>query len=516
MTAPADLILTNGTVHTLADPDETAAAVAVRDGEVVRVDDEYEVGFLEGAETEVVDLGGRVLLPGFVDAHTHVQTLGRYLVHADLSAADSPAECVDLLAENAHDDREWILGYGFDESTWSESRYLDRADLDAVSETRPVAAFREDMHVGAVNGVALERLRDEMPDEDVRVASASDAAETGEPTGVIVEDAVDAVYQAIEPDAGETRELLLAAQRDAHRKGVTAVHDMVRRSRAPQVYRQLDLDGDLALRVRLNYWSEHLDALDELGLRTNHGSEFVRTGGVKTLTDGSIGGRTAKVSTPYEDGEGTGQWVVSPAELDDVVARADAAGFQAVAHAIGDEAITAVLDAFERTDDPGAARHRVEHAEMLTDEHVERFAESGVVASAQPNFLKWAGPDGLYEDRIGTERRRRTNRYRDLLDAGAHLAFGSDCMPLSPLLGVHHAVNTPAEGQRLTVTEALRAYTLGGAYAGFDEDRMGTVEPGKLADLVVLERSPWEHAEDVVDIDVAMTVVDGEIAYDDR
>jgi predicted amidohydrolase YtcJ len=237
---------------------------------------------------------------------------------------------------------------------------------------------------------------------------------------------------------------------------------------------------------------------------------------VKTLTDGSIGGRTAKVSTPYEDGEGTGQWVVPPEELDEIVSRADAAGLQAVAHAIGDEAITAVLDAFDRTDAPGAARHRVEHAEMLTDEHIERFAASGAVASVQPNFLKWAGPDGLYEDRIGTERRRRTNRYRDLLDAGARLAFGSDCMPLDPLLGVHHAVNAPAEGQRLTVTEALRAYTLGGAYAGFDEDRMGTVEPGKLADLVVLERSPWEHAEDIVDVDVTMTVVDGEIVYDDR
>ncbi|WP_433625187.1 amidohydrolase [Halomicrococcus sp. NG-SE-24] len=510
MTASADRILTNAEVHTLADPDETAEAVAIRDGDVVRVDSAYEVGFLEGAETDVVDLGGRVLLPGFVDAHTHLQMVGNYLVHADLSAADSPTDCVDLLAANAADDREWILGYGFDESTWQESRYLTREDLDAVSESRPVVAFREDMHTAAANGVALDRLGEAMPPADVKT-------EGGEPTGVLVEDAVDAVYEAVEPDADEMRELLLAAQRDAHRKGVTGVHDMVRRSRAPEVYRQLELDGDLALRVRLNYWSDHLDALEELGLRTNHGSEFVRTGGVKTFTDGSFGGRTAKLSEPYADADDeTGQWVVAPDELESFVQRADDAGFQVTAHAIGDEAIDAVLSAYEDADDPGAARHRVEHVELATDEHVERFAESGVVASVQPNFLKWAGEDGLYDERLGTDRRRRTNRFRDLLDAGARLAFGSDCMPMDPLLGVHHAVNAPAEAQHLSVTEALRAYTLGAAYAGFDEDRMGTVEAGKVADLVALERSPWEHEDAIEDVDVALTVVDGEVVHDDR
>ncbi|WP_227374537.1 amidohydrolase [Haladaptatus halobius] len=507
MTAPADLILTNAEVHSLADPDETAEAVAVRDGKVVRVDSAYEVDFLEGVETEVVDLDGRVLLPGFVDAHTHMATVGSYLVNADLSDADSPADCVELLAEL--DDREWILGYGFDESTWDESRYLTRDDLDSVSETRPVVAFREDMHIAAVNGEVIARLGEEMPNEDVKT-------ENGEPTGVIVEEAVDAVYEAIEPDAETMRNLLLAAQRDAHEKGVTGVHDMVRRSCAPDVYRKLDLDGDLTLRVRINYWSDHVEAVEEVGLRTNHGSEFVRTGAIKTFTDGSFGGRTAKLSEPYADGDGTGQWVVSPEELDELVARVDDARLQVTAHAIGDDAIDAALDAFEATDDPRAMRHRVEHVELVTDEQVERFAESGVVASVQPNFLKWAQEGGLYDSRLGSERRKQTNRFRTLLDSGAALAFGSDCMPLDPLLGVHHAVNAPVEAQRLSVTEALRAYTLGAAYAGFDENRLGTVEEGKKADFVVLDRSPWEEPDEIEGIDVAMTVVDGEIAFDGR
>ncbi|MFH5799903.1 amidohydrolase [Haladaptatus sp. CMAA 1911] len=521
MTAPADVILTNAEVHTLTDGDETAEAVAVRGGEIVRVDSAYEVAFLDGTETEVVDLGGRVLLPGFIDAHTHMQTAGSYLVNADLSAADSPGDCVNLLAE-LEADREWVLGYGFDESMWDESRYLTREDLDEVSETRPVVAFREDLHVASVNGVVLDRLGEEMPDKDMET-------EDGEPTGVIVEDAVNVVYETIEPDAETTRELLLAAQRDANEKGVTGVHDMVRRSRAPKVYRDLELDGDLTMRVRINYWSDHIEAADEIGLVTNHGSQMVTTGAIKSFTDGSFGGRTAKLSEPYADAgdaadgddvtdtdDATGQWVVSPEELDEIVERADGAGFQVTAHAIGDEAIEAVLDAYEKTEDAGEKRHRVEHVELATDEQIERFAESGVVASVQPNFLKWAQPDGLYDARLGGERRTRTNRYRTLLDAGAHLAFGSDCMPLDPLLGIHQTVNAPVEEQRLSVTEALRAYTLGAAYAGFDEDDLGTVEKGKRADFVVLDRSPWEHADDIENIDVAMTVVDGTVVFDGR
>ncbi|MEM4780734.1 MAG: amidohydrolase [Halalkalicoccus sp.] len=511
MTEAADLILRNAEVHTLAEPDETHEALAVRNGRIVRVGKRYEVDFLDGVETEVIDCAGRVVLPGFVDAHTHMETLGRYLIHADLSGASGPEECIERLRASADSEgengaeSEWILGFGYDESGWDEADYLTNADLDRVSDSRPVAAFREDMHVASLNTVARDRYEDDMPSADVR----------GE--GVIVEAAVDVVYEAIAPGPEETRELLVAAGEYATARGVTGVHDMVRSSHAPRVYRELDSEGALPLRVRLNYWSDHLEAVSEAGLRTNHGSEFVRTGAIKTYTDGSFGGRTAKLAEPYADGDGngeTGQWVVPPEELNDLVRRADGEGFQLTAHAIGDRAIEEVLDAFGATDDPGGARHRIEHAELLTDEQIERFADSGIVASVQPNFLKWADEGGLYDARLGEARRKRTNRYRDLLDAGATLAFGSDCMPLDPLLGVHHAVTAPAESQRLTVTEALRAYTSGAAYAGFDEERLGTGEPGKLADLVVLEESPWDRPNSIRDIEVAKTLVGGEVVYD--
>ncbi|MDL5361518.1 amidohydrolase [Halalkalicoccus sp. NIPERK01] len=499
MTRAADLILRNAGIHTLTDPDRVHEALAVRDGRVVRVGKGYEVDFLEGVETDVIDCEGRVVLPGFVDAHTHMETLGRYLVYADLSGASGPEECIERLRESAGSEG-WVLGFGYDESAWDDAGYLTSDELDRVSDERPVAAFREDMHVASLNTVALARHEGEMPATDVQ----------GD--GVIVETAVDVIYRAIVPGPEETRELLVAAQEFANARGVTGVHDMVRNSHAPRVYRELDSEGALSLRVRINYWSDHLDAVSEAGLRTNHGSGMVRTGAIKTYTDGSFGGRTAKLTEPYTEG-GTGQWVVPPAELRKLVERADGEGYQLSAHAIGDAAIEEVLDAFESIDEPGAARHRIEHAELLSESAIERFADSGVVASVQPNFFKWAAEGGLYADRLGDERRKRTNRYRDLLDAGANLAFGSDCMPLDPLLGVHHAVNAPAEGQRLTVTEALRAYTSGAAYAGFDDHRVGTIEAGKIADLVVLSDSPWD-ADSIREIDAALTLVGGEVVHD--
>ncbi|WP_416840830.1 amidohydrolase [Haloferax sp. DFSO52] len=511
MTAAADLVLTNAEVHTLDSPDETHEAIAIRDGDIVRVGRAYDVALLAGVETRVVDCDGRVVLPGFIDAHTHLPMVGRSLVHADLSNARSVDDAVELLRERAaelDDETEWVLGFNYDESMWDDARYLTRDDLDSVSDTAPVVAFREDLHTAGVNSVVLDRFRDEMADEGVQT-------ERGEPTGVIVEEAIDVLWAATEPDREEMTQLVRAAQEYATARGVTSIHDMVRGSRAPEVYRDLAAAGELDLRVRINYWSDHVDALSEIGLRTNHGHGLVTVGAIKTFTDGSFGGRTAKLTEPYADAsDETGQWVVAPGELHELVSEADDAGYQLTAHAIGDEAIDTVLDAYEATGDPASARHRVEHVELASDEAIDRFAELGVVASVQPNFLKWAGEDGLYDARLG-ERRLQTNRYRDLLDAGVHLAFGSDCMPLDPLLGVDLATDHPNPDQSLSVTDALRAYTSGGAYAGFDEDRLGTVEPGTTADLVVLDESPWE-SESIRDIDVATTVVDGRVVFEAR
>jgi predicted amidohydrolase YtcJ len=532
MSAAADLVLTNAEIRSLTDPEETYEAIATREGEIVRLGSDYDVTFLAGVETEEIDLDGRVVLPGFIDAHTHLEMVGRRLVHADLSEADSPADCLSLLRESADPDperdREPVLGYGYDESSWDDSRLLTREDLDRVSEARPVVAFREDMHTAGVNSVVLDRFREGMPDDDVRT-------EGGEPTGVLVEEALDPLFRMTTPARDELRDLLEAASARAAELGITGVHEMVRNSAAPRVYCDLAAEDALPIRVRLNYWSDFLDGLTDVGLGTNHGSEFVRAGAIKTYTDGSFGARTAKLFESYADGDigmdsdpvgrsddeattaDSGQWVVPPEDLHELVRRVDGEGLQMAAHAIGDRAIEATLGAYdEETRDPGTARHRIEHAELLDGELLGRFRATGAVASVQPNFLRWADDGGLYDERLEERRRKRTNRYADLLDVGIPLAFGSDCMPLGPLYGIHRTVNAPEERQRLPVTEALRAYTHGAAYAGFDEGRLGTIEAGKRADLVVLDRSPWEYPEDIEEIGVPLTVVDGRIVHDDR
>ncbi|WP_323170988.1 amidohydrolase [Natrialba sp. PRR66] len=545
MTEAADLLLTNGEIHSLTEPDTVTEAVAIRDGELVRLGDAYEIEFLEGVETTVIDCEGRTVLPGFIDAHTHLDHLGERLVHADLSAVESRAGALDALAAQADGPRtgggagsdgesgaepdDWLLGFGYDESTWADATdYLTREDLDRVSETRPVAAFRVDVHTASLNSVALDRLRDDLPEGNVRFAD-------GEPTGVVVEDAVGVLRDAVAAGPAAMREVIAAAAEYAVSRGVTGVHDMVQRSTAARAYRDLAAAGELPLRVRINYWSDYLDDLAAVGLPTNAGDEFVRVGAIKSFSDGSFGGETAKVFEPYvsvdedaaavdtdESEDGTsdnanrGQWVVDLDDLAAIVDRADAADRQLSIHAIGDEAIEETLSLLETTADPAGARHRIEHAELATDDQLARMADAGIVASMQPNFHRWADEGGLYEQRLGEERRTRTNRFRRVLEADVPLAFGSDCMPLDPLLGIHHAVTAPTESQRLSVTEAIRAYTHGGADAGFDEDRLGTVAVGKRADLVVLEDSPWEHPGRIDEIDVAMTIVDGELVFDGR
>ncbi|ELY89506.1 amidohydrolase [Natrialba hulunbeirensis JCM 10989] len=544
MTEAADLLLTNAEIHSLTAPDTVHEAAAIRDGELVRLGDTYEIEFLEGVETEVIDCEGRTVLPGFIDAHTHLDHLGEHLVHADLSTVDSREEALESLAargdetagvedgtDNAEND--WILGFGYDESTWGGTAgYLTREDLDQVSETRPIAAIRVDGHTASLNSVALAELENDLPDEEVHV-------EGDEPTGVIVEDAIGVVKDEVAASRAEMRKIISAAAEHAVELGVTGVHDMVQRSTAARAYRDLEAEGDLPLRVRINYWSDFLEHLTAAGMPTNAGSERVQVGAIKSFSDGSFGGETAKVYEPYvgaggdEDGDGEevtdtdasananadtdagrGQWVVDPDELGDIVDRADNADFQLSIHAIGDEAIEETLTLLESTDDPAGSRHRIEHAELVDDDQLARMADAGIVASMQPNFHRWADEGGLYDQRLGEERRKRTNRFRRVLDAGVPLAFSSDCMPLDPLLGIHHAVNAGTEAQRLSVTEAIRAYTRGGAYVGFDEDRLGTVEVGKRADLVVLEESPWEQSEAIDEIDVAMTLVDGDVVYD--
>jgi hypothetical protein len=499
-TRSADLILLNGRIYTLEGPGRVEA-LAISDGRIAALGSAEEAKSLASEGTEIIDLEGKVVLPGFIDAHTHLVSTGlAETLYLDLAEAGSLEELLELvraaLGERA--EGEWLIGRGWDESHWVEQRYVTRGDLDRVAPENPVALFRVDGHLLSVNSKALERAQ--LP------AELRDRADLER--GLLREEAAWWFHDQIEPGLDELKRAIEVAVKKAHSLGITSVHEIVKPSYI-RTYQELRPK----LRIYLNPKEEYSEELFKVGLRSGFGDEWLRLGAIKIFADGSIGAGNAALDEPYRDRPGRGRLNYKPEELFQIVKRAREHGWQVMAHAIGDRAIGMVLDAYERAGVGPDDRYRIEHFELATDEHLERAAELGIVASMQPNFVKWAGPGGLYETRLGAERAGRIDPHRLVLDNRIRLACGSDCMPLGPLFGIHQAVNAPHPDQRLTVEEALRCYTLGGAYASFEEGLKGSLAPGKLADLVVLSADPREHPEEIEKMQVEMTFVGGELVF---
>lgn len=520
MTGESELLLTNGTVRVLDDDRTVAESVLFRGDRVAAVGDAATVE-AEASDPEVVDLAGRTVLPGFNDAHTHIFSVGVQLIETDLSLAADREEALDLLAANAAttEPGSWVLGFGYDESTWPEGdrSYLTREELDAVTEDHPVSATRVDGHTATINSRAFEVVDFGGVEHDV-------IAEGGERTGRVVEDAAGRVRAASYPDVEKARRALDAAIERSHELGITSVQTMagLTRVRDHGNVQQEALfaawrDGDLDLRVTFYAPSWQAESLSDLELASGFGDEYLRVGGLKTFSDGSLGSQTAKLHDDFVDDPGNdGQMVHDGDQLEEWYRLAAGSNQQIATHAIGGKAIDVVLDRYEAVLDEYDVepRLRIEHVELATDEALDRMAESGIVASMQPNFLQWSKPDGLYETRLGTDALPVNNRYRDVLDTGVSLAFGSDKMPPGPLYGIDHAVNTEYDPQRVTVDDAVAAYTRGAAYAEFTEDEKGTLEPGMLADAVVLDRDPYEHGAEVGDLAVEATVLGGDVVYE--
>ncbi|MGQ9477828.1 MAG: amidohydrolase [Candidatus Bipolaricaulia bacterium] len=499
-----DLILVHGRVHTLGEPG-TAGAIAISSGRISAIGRDEEVRALASPGTRVIDLGGRTVLPGFIDAHTHLVSTGLAgTVYLDLSGAHSLSALLEMI-RTAREERvsgEWLIGRGWEESRWPEKRYLMRQDLDRVAPDRPVALFRVDGHLLSVNSKALELVK--LPEE---LAGQADLER-----GLLWEEAAWWFHEQIEPGQEELERAILAGVRSAHSLGLTSVHDIVKPGYL-RAYQSLRAKGQLKLRVYLNLRVEAVRSLFATGLRTGFGDEWLRLGGVKLFADGSLGAGNAALSEPYLDREGRGKLNYDDEELFRTVVEAHEQGWQVLTHAIGDRAIEQVLRAYELAGVEPADRYRIEHFELVSDEQLERAARLGLIASMQPNFLKWARPGDMYETRLGKGRTSRIGPHRSVFEAGIKLAFGSDCMPLGPLFGINQAVNAPYPAQRLTVEEAIRCYTLGGAYASFEEGSKGSLEPGKLADLVVLSSDPFEQPSSIEEIRVEMAFVGGELVF---
>ena len=490
-------VLHNGSVYGYADAD---SILLERDriSAIGRIE-QWSSELTEGAER--IDLAGRVVYPGFVDAHIHLLHTG--LVESgwriDLMNL-SRAEALEKLAQAAKNRAgEWIIGYGWDESDWEDRQYLTKAELDKFAPNSPVVAIRLDGHLLAANSVVMEQVPDTAPDGLIE-----------RETGLLRERAATEIIDSVHPDHAAVVEALNAAARLCHRLGITTVHTMTRLD-----YFAAFMERRQQRRLRITICPDvhSFDKLLAVGLKTGYGDGWLRFGGIKMFADGSIGASNAAVSEPYIKG-GLGELNHEDAVLRGWVETANRTGWQTIIHAIGDRAIEQVLRTHEDLHTDPSLRHRIEHFELPKESQWERVKQADLYVSMQPNFTaNWSGPDNLYVDRLGLERDRMSNPFRSIHDAGIPLAFGSDGMPPSPLYGLHGAIHGAYPGQRLTIEEAIACYTEGGARFAFEEDDKGSLQPGKLADLAVIDQDPRLDPDHVLDRSIEMTFVGGKLVY---
>lgn len=521
------LALYNGLIHTMNEAAPRAEAVGIVDGRILAVGSNDEVRAALGPADDL-DLRGRAVVPGMIDAHLHFLDLSLALTEVALTGARSIAEAVERVAARARETPpgQWIVGSGWNANTLRDGRWPTRVDLDLQVSAYPAALSSQDHHSLWVNTRALEAvgIDRETPDPpDGRIVR--DGA--GESTGLLLEGARRLVREAIpEPLPDQVQAALRAGVREANRLGLTGAGSMEGPG-AFAVLQRLRREGGLSLRI---YESIPADCLDEaiaLGIRTGFGDEWLRLGHLKIFSDGALGSRTALMLAPYAgEPKNYGIAVRPREEIRDLVRRAAAAGIDTCIHAIGDAANRLLLDIYEEAGRDGllrGLRPRIEHAQVLDPADFGRFAKLGVVASMQPVHCT---SDMVGIDRWWGERGRGAYIFETLRRSGAVLAFGSDAPvdDLSPLAGIHAAVTRqnaagePAGGwypeERLSAYDALRAYTLGAAYASGEEGLKGTLEAGKLGDLVVLSQDILAvPGPEIPGTRVEATVVGGEVVY---
>jgi len=509
----SDSVFFNAQVYTLDSKRRKARGLVVEDGMIVAVGSDDEIRKAAPRGSDRYDVGGKTVVPGFIDCHTHFIQMGVDSASVDLSRTSTIEEAMVMMSAAAKrtPPGDWVIGTSWKESGWREARFITRKELDDSCPNNPAVAHRVCGHLSSVNSKAIALLGIDTKTPEVDVDGS------GRLTGILRESAVGIPRDATAPDAnGKVRGLALAVRR-AHQLGVTSIND----NAAPgdfETYRAAERSGKLGVRVWYNTPSSSLEALLHLSLSSGIGSEWLKLGGVKIFCDGALGARTAAVSRSYADGPGNkGMLVHGESELTDLVSRANEAGFQLAVHAIGDIGIGAALKSIVsalRKCPRGDHRHRIEHLELPSIDHLRTMQRHKIIASMQPNFIgEWGGTNGMYLARLGPDRVGRNNPFREVLDSGIRLVFGSDCMPFNPLYGIHSAVNAPFPSQRLSVEEAVAAYTREAAYASFEESRKGTLSVGNHADFVTLSADPFKHSDVISSIRVNKTVLGGKVVF---
>lgn len=537
---PPDLILINGKIRTQDPRRPLVEAVAISGRHILSMGDKEEIQALADGASEIIDLGGRLCLPGMMDSHFHYYTwaLGRrQLMLADVGSLSEFLDRVSLAAGTAKEGT-WILGQGWNEADWPDARMPTRDDLDKAAPGNPVALWRCDLHMAVVNSMALElaHIDEGTPDPPEGVIVRGDS---GRPNGVLREFASNLVKDVIPPpDDHEVYTAMRDGIKAFHSMGLTGLEDihlMKGEEAAPafKAWQRLRNADELELRCWVSIPGERLEEAVSLGLRAGFGDDYLRIGHVKYFADGAMGARTAWMLEPYLDGD-SGMPLTPMDELARSLHRADGAGLAVAIHSIGDRTNRELISVFEdlggkRVTD-GAAMpdvpriaHRIEHVQMIRPEDLARLAKLDIVACVQPHNLVL--DIGMIDDSVG-RRGKWTYPYRNLLDSGIKVIFSSDapvCDP-SPLVGIHAAVTrqrkdgTPNGGwypsQRISVMEAVRGYTILPAVSYGVGDILGSITPGKYADMVVLDRDIYTiEPMEILETKVDMTFFDGRLVF---
>ena len=486
------MILENGLIRTLDPQVPTQRALAIAGEWVAGGVGVHETAL---ASPEVVDLGGRTVLPGFTDSHVHFPTWALAQTEVNLDGCGSLAEALDRVRGVKIVEGRWLRGYGWRSGEWSEDREPTKEDLDPITGDHPAALIAKDYHSLWLNSAALA-----LAGGDLEVdGGVVERDANGEPTGVLREEACwrfKERYMIVADD--EYLDAMRTGVALANSRGVTAVHDKDGWLGAVGLWQQLEERGSLSLRVWQSIPHLQLDAVAGAGIRSGLGSPLVRLGYLKVFMDGTLGSQTAWML------DDSGVKITTGDELAEIVRRGAAAGWPVAVHAIGDKANREALDAFEQTRDlwqPLGLRHRIEHAQLLAPDDVARFGELGVVASVQ---FSHAPSDRDLADRFWAGKTAGAYAWRSLLDGGAVLINGSDAPieELDPLAGIRAGVRRTIDerpawhgDQCVTIDEAFHATCVTPAWIARDERRRGTLIPGKLADLVVLDRDPWDDLD---------------------
>lgn len=529
----------NATIITLDPSKPRAEAMALVGGKIVAVGKNEGIKALACDQTEMHDLQGQVVVPGFNDSHMHLINLGQSMDGVDLTKARSVADMIslgqDFVAENPS--HAWILGRGFNDETFDQKVLPTRFDLDQISQDKPVFFTRVCGHIAIASAKALELAGIDANMQDPPGGSVDRDPETGQSTGVLRENAIDLIRRLIpSPSVDDLKRVIRMASHKAASLGLTTVqsndlHGTRTLINRLEAYRQLSESGELPIRVELQSTMPTIDELKTyLEVKKIHPKlgSHVTLGPLKLFSDGSLGGRTAALTFPYADDPTTsGMAIHKQEELNELVLLAAEANLQVAVHAIGDRAIDMVIDSYEQAKNKVSgwtARPRIIHAQITRPDQLQRMAKLGIVCDIQPIFV----PTDLHfvETRVGTEAAQSTYAWKTMQDLGIHTAGGSDSPVEScnPLWGMHAAITRqdhnsyPTEGwhpkERLTGLEALALFTTGSAYAAQEEDIKGTLSPGKLADFVVLPKDPTQvEPEELLEMKATATYVGGQQVF---